>query len=76
MVKVLLKCVFCKNNLTYNPENPYKKGDMIKCTKCGRMNDYNSLMKVAINSNKLVIKKEIEKELRKSLKKLKFKITL
>ncbi|MBP3616348.1 MAG: hypothetical protein J6J27_05595 [Alphaproteobacteria bacterium] len=58
MVEITLKCVFCKNNLTYNTENKPKEGDMIKCHNCGKMNDFDAAVKVAIDNNKEKINKE------------------
>ena len=78
MVEITLKCVFCKNNLTYNTENKPKEGDMIKCHNCGKMNDYNTVVKAAIDNNKEKIKDEalnlVKKELQKSFKNTKIKL--
>ena len=80
MIKVPLQCVFCKSNLTYNTENPYKYGDIIKCQNCGKMNDFNSVMKIAINKGKEKIKDEainfVKKELQKTFKNTEIKIKL
>jgi hypothetical protein len=44
-----LQCLFCFSTQFELPEEGYqpKPGEQIKCANCGKMNDYDSLMRVA-----------------------------
>ena len=44
---VSLKCLFCGEALEGPEDAEYKSGDLIKCTKCGEENDYDSVFEVA-----------------------------
>lgn len=80
MVEISLKCVFCKNNLTYDIKNPPKHGDMIKCQNCGKMNDFDATLKIAKDEGREKLKEEaielIKKKLHKSFKNSKIKLKL
>lgn len=47
--KMSLQCLFCFSTQFELPEEGYqpKPGEQIKCGNCGRMNDYDSLIRVA-----------------------------
>lgn len=72
-----LECVFCNSlefELPYEGYVPYE-GEMIKCSNCGKLNDYSSIKEVAIEAGTKELTQyahaEIEKELKKMLKKFK-----
>lgn len=46
---IKLKCLFCFSTDFALPEENYtpQPGEMIQCANCGKMNDYDSLMRVA-----------------------------
>ena len=46
--KMSLQCLFCFSTQFELPEEGYKpkSGEQIKCANCGRMNDYDSLIRV------------------------------
>ena len=46
--KMSLQCLFCFSTKFELPEENYQPqpGEQIKCANCGRMNDYDSLMRV------------------------------
>jgi len=72
-----LKCLFCTSTQFELPKEDYEpqSGDMLKCANCGRLNDYDSMMKVVskeaeVWSEKVAgdLMKDLEKELKKALK--------
>jgi hypothetical protein len=65
-----LKCFFCDSPLTGPEDKEYRSGDMIKCTECGELNDFDSLMDVAKEEAIGVVKSDAQKELNKTIKKL------
>lgn len=73
---VKLKCVFCKSELFELPEEDYQpeEGEMIKCSNCGRLNDFSSIKKLEINNTVKQIKEDVHNELKKIFKKSGFKI--
>ena len=71
--KLNLKCLFCgstKFELPYANYQP-KEGEMIKCHKCGKLNDFSFLKGLIKKEAEELAKKEIEKILKKSGFKLK-----
>ena len=67
-----LKCLFCGSALEGPEDAEYLSGDMIKCTKCGEDNDFDSVMEVAqeegIEKMKGVVQEQLDKEFKKLLK--------
>lgn len=66
---ISLKCLFCGCELKGDPEKQYASGDMIKCTQCEEMNDYNSLQEVALEKGKGEVFQHTKGEISKMLKK-------
>ena len=46
--RLSLQCLFCFSDQFVFPEEDYQpqSGDLIECANCGRLNDYDSLMRV------------------------------
>ena len=65
-----LKCLFCDTTLKTEVEQEYQSGDMIKCSECGELNDYDSVLDVAKEKGVELVKDELEKELKSKLKNL------
>jgi phage FluMu protein Com len=63
-----VKCLFCDATLKTEEGQEYQSDDMIKCSECGELNDYDSVLDVAKKQGVELVKVELEKEL-----KLKFK---
>jgi len=72
-----LKCLFCFSTDFILPDENYQPqpGEMIQCSNCGKLNDYDSLMRVVEKESDDFIQKEadkfakeIEDKLNKSLK--------
>ena len=72
-----LKCLFCTSTQFEIPEENYepKSGDMLKCANCGRLNDYDSMMRVVSKEAEVWgekvagdLVKDLEKELKKAFK--------
>ncbi len=66
--QISLKCLFCDCELQGKTEEKYVPGDMIKCQKCGELNDYDALMDVAIEEGKKSVAEYATDEIRKMLK--------
>lgn len=75
--EIKMKCLFCFSTDFVVPNDNYQpqSGEMIKCANCGKLNDYDSLMRVVEKEGEEFIQKEadkfakeIEKKLKKSLK--------
>jgi hypothetical protein len=45
---VTLKCLFCGNALEGDTAREWVSGDMIPCQNCKELNDYDSLISVAL----------------------------
>lgn len=76
-IEIKLECAFCNSTefeLPYEGYQPYE-GEMLKCSNCGRLNDFSAIKEVAIDTGREELKEyahhEIEKELKKILKKFK-----
>lgn len=67
---ITLKCFFCDSPLKGPEEQEYRSGDMIKCSECGELNDYDSLIYVAKEEAVGVVSSDVQKELDKTIKKL------
>ena len=46
--QVSLMCLFCTSDQFVIPEDDYQpqSGDLLRCANCGKVNDYDSLMRV------------------------------
>lgn len=73
---VKLKCIFCQSEMFELPYEGYQpeEGTMIKCSNCGRLNDFSSIKNLEINNTVAQIKEDAQKELRKMFKKSGFKL--
>ncbi len=67
-----MQCLFCKSEKFELPEEDYQpsSGEMLKCGNCGRLNDYDSLMRVANLKATELVEKEVKKEIDKFSKQL------
>lgn len=73
---VKLKCVFCKSEMFELPEENYhpEEAEMVKCSNCGRLNDFSSIKKLEINNTVKQIKEDVRNEIKNIFKKSGFKI--
>lgn len=62
------KCLFCDCVLEGDTEKEYSSGDMIKCQECGELNDYDSLVEIAIEEGKEKATEYAQDEIQKMLK--------
>ncbi|UXD87212.1 hypothetical protein [Thalassolituus hydrocarboniclasticus] len=65
-----VKCLFCDATLKTGEGLEHQSGDMIKCSECGELNDYDSVLEVAKEQGIELIKNELEKDLKSKLKNL------
>ena len=65
---VSLKCLFCGGALEGPEDAEYQSGDLIKCTKCGEENDYDSVLEIAKEEGAGQVKDMVEDELQKQFK--------
>lgn len=65
---ITLKCLFCGCDLKGDTEKKYQSGDMLKCQECGELNDYDSLMEVAVEEGKASAVDYAKEEIAKMLK--------
>ena len=65
---ITLKCLFCGCDLKGDTEKKYQSGDMLKCQECGELNDYDSLMDVAVEEGKASAIDYAKEEIAKMLK--------
>jgi len=63
-----LKCVFCDSPLEGDTDKQYLSGDMLKCTNCQELNDYDSVMQIAQEEGVAIIEDEVKNELSQKLK--------
>ncbi len=70
-----LKCIFCQSEMFELPYEGYQpeEGEMIKCSNCGRLNDFSSIKNLEINNTVEQIKEDVHNELKKMFKKSGFK---
>ncbi len=66
--QINLKCLFCGCDLKGDTEKEVKSGDMLKCQECGELNDYDSLMDVAMEEGKAAAVDYAKDEISKMLK--------
>lgn len=69
---IKLRCIFCGSQSFELPEEGYqpKHGEQILCANCGRTNDYDSLLNVAMKHVKEWAEKQVQKELDNFTKKI------
>ncbi len=65
---IALKCLFCGCDLKGNTEKTYESGDMLKCQECDELNDYDSLVEVAVEEGKASAIDYTKEEISKMLK--------
>jgi hypothetical protein len=65
---ITLKCLFCGCDLKGDTEKKYQSGDMLKCQECGELNDYDSLVEVAVEEGKVSAVDYAKEEVAKMLK--------
>lgn len=65
---VTLKCLFCGSALEGPEDAEYNSGDLIKCTKCGEGNDYESVLEVAKEEGMARMKDVVQVQLQKEFK--------
>ena len=65
---VNLKCLFCGSALEGPEDAEYHSGDLIKCTKCGEDNDYDSVMEAAKEEGMEKMKGAVQEQLQKQFK--------
>ena len=65
-----VKCLFCDVTLKTEKGQKYQSGDITKCSECGELNDYDSVLDVAKEKGVKLVKRELEKELRSNFKTL------
>ncbi|WP_443738712.1 hypothetical protein [Treponema sp.] len=61
---IKLRCIFCGSGSFEVPEEGYQPehGEQILCSNCGRINDYDSLLKVAKKHATEWAEKQVQKE--------------
>lgn len=70
--KIKMTCLFCKSDQFEIEEGrQYKSGDMIKCSNCGKLNDYESMLEVTKEKAMDIAKEEAKKIIDKTAKDLK-----
>jgi len=65
---VSLKCLFCGELLERTEGVEYQSGDLIKCTKCGEENDYDSVLEVAKEEGVGQVKEMVKDQLQEQFK--------
>ncbi|MBN28042.1 MAG: hypothetical protein CL578_23790 [Alteromonadaceae bacterium] len=68
--EVSLNCLFCDSPLAGDTEKELNSGDLIECTECHELNDYDSVREIAIDKGKEQIVEYAKNEIQKSIKKL------
>jgi hypothetical protein len=72
-IQVALVCLFCNAPLQGPEETKFSSGDLIKCTQCGELNDFDSVLEVAkekgLEQAENVIKEQLQKEFKNIFKK-------
>ena len=63
-------CLFCGVPLQAEEDAEFESGDLIKCTSCGEMNDYDSVIEVAKEKGVEIVKSQVGDELSKTVKNL------
>lgn len=63
-------CLFCDTPLKGESDRNYASGDMLNCTECGELNDYDAVIGIAKEKGVALVKNNIEKELKAKFKNL------
>ncbi len=63
-------CLFCDAALKIEEGKEYQSGNLIKCSECGELNDYDSVLDVAKEKGVDLVKSELEKEIQSNFKNL------
>lgn len=63
-------CLFCDTSLKVEEGKTYESGDMINCSECGELNDYDSVLDIAKEKGVQLVKDELEKEIKSKFKNL------
>ena len=69
-IRITLRCLFCKSDLTAEEGKFYQSGDMIECQKCSELNDYDSVMEVVKEEGMEKLKDEVNIALKDKFKNL------
>ena len=69
-MRIEICCLFCEAVLMVDKERQYNSGDLLKCTECGELNDYDSLLAVAGEKGIELVKKMAERQLQDQFKNL------
>lgn len=74
--EIKLKCVFCGSEEFSLPEKNYKPkiGEQVRCSKCGKLNDYEALQGLAVKESIKIVKNDFNNEIKKIFKKAGFKV--
>ncbi len=66
--KITALCLFCQSPLQADKNTKLESGDMIKCSSCGELNDYDSVIQVAKEKGIEKVKSQVETEWNKTIK--------
>ena len=66
---ITVLCLFCSAPLQAGEGAKFESGDMIKCSSCGELNDYDSVIEVAKEKGIGIAKDHVREELNKTIKK-------
>ena len=64
---VTVVCLFCGSPLQEEEGKEFESGDMIKCSNCGELNDYDSVVDVAVEKGTEIVADEVMAEVSKTL---------
>ena len=67
--KAILKCVFCGSTFPKESYQP-QENELIKCSNCGRENDFSSIKGMAVTEKLDESKKEFVDDAKKKLKEM------
>lgn len=62
-------CLFCNSALKVEKGKEHSSGDMIRCSACGELNDYDSALDVAKEKGIELARAEIERQIKLAFKK-------
>lgn len=63
-----VKCLFCEATLQKGENDEYKSGDLIKCSNCNEMNDYDAVLEVAKEKGVEKVKADVTQDIQKQFK--------
>ncbi|MDI1276474.1 hypothetical protein [Methylobacter sp.] len=67
-ITISLKCLFCGSDLEGPEDEEYNSGDLIKCIKCGKENDYDSVLEIAKDEGLEAVKAQLQNKLKNMFK--------